>query len=434
MKILLFILFAIPSISFGAVTTQYSVTSNNGTISLTGNNIVGPTFTSNFTGKVNIIDVALYSPANTWDFTIPITAYVYEQTTGTPSQTANLGTLIATSATSTGNPSMGTTTTTAYANQTQFIFPDMNFVSGTTYQIVFSRATGQSLSFATGATTSQLRWHNAYNTSTAVYVSTTSTTQAGAFVLKYDNSLYVQDGIVTLSSPLENASYSNTFRLTGTYNNGQDEAYTHIQLRLPDWDLYKYYSIVPASVEGGEFDFIVSGLESGQYYAYVSLVIRDTDGNIDAITDEYESGYFTVGLGTNAGSQIDEWLPATCEGIDDILGCLQNAIYWTFVPSPDTLLDYKTLPETMKGIFPFVYFFQIRDIWTEAWDVGTTYTIPNITADTTIGEFTILKSTDFQELATSNVLAIFKTIFGAILLLGSLYYVYSRTLRLIDSH
>lgn len=116
--------------------------------------------------------------------------------------------------------------------------------------------------------------------------------------------------------------------------------------------------------------------------------------------------------------------------ISSITGCLKNAGIWLFYPSPDSIEQFKSLPEGLKEKFPFVYAFQTNTLLQELFNASSTASSSIGVNVPHFGDIEFLSRTKIEAVPYSNTV---KTILGYIAWLMAIQYVYYRVIRSHDS-
>jgi len=155
-----------------------------------------------------------------------------------------------------------------------------------------------------------------------------------------------------------------------------------------------------------------------------SLYVMNLDATSTIVTT---SSYGIQDYTTPRGLQ--EYPEYECS-ISSITGCLKNAGIWLFYPSPDSIEQFKSLPEALSGKFPFAYAFQINTLRQELVSASSTASSTIGVNVPGFGEITFISE---DMVASVPFTGTVRTILGWILWLLAIEYVYYRVIRSHDS-
>jgi len=151
---------------------------------------------------------------------------------------------------------------------------------------------------------------------------------------------------------------------------------------------------------------------------YAQAVIQDTNSYGTNIT---VSGIISFTIGIPTGTQVD----ASSCGTFDIICYIQAGANWLFVPSQESLDNFKNL--TLQNSFPFSYLYDMPVLYDDAFNHSAqsiTISIPWGSHTFTLLSTSMLEAISFQSLV--------RTIMGALCIFMTALFLYHKILKVHD--
>jgi len=151
-------------------------------------------------------------------------------------------------------------------------------------------------------------------------------------------------------------------------------------------------------------------------YVYFQLTTNATGGISTTTSVQYYSAVTEQGI---------EYQPC---GITDIGGCINNAFMYLFIPSTESVQEFADLSTELQGRFPFVYAYQVPELWSTLYNTTQSHTL-SVAATTTIGTITFISENQLEQLPLASTM---RTIMAYVLWLMLAITLYAQVRRIFS--
>jgi len=238
---------------------------------------------------------------------------------------------------------------------------------------------------------------------------------------------------VTITSPTNATSYeSNPIEFAGLYTNVH--TFNQIVFSLTNDSFSGSLYIPPISLP---FTTAYSQPWSFErnlgFQGTYELKARLYDSVTGSTTPWTSTISFSLGTTTIATSTRDTLpgapLPLDCSAID--IGChLKNAVMWTLYPSNQSIENFKSLNENLKGRSPFIYGYETPELVNSLFNTSQTATT---TISVTVNNFGTITFLSKEMLEAVPYASTVRTIISYIIWLGTVLFIYRKILKVHDN-
>jgi len=262
----------------------------------------------------------------------------------------------------------------------------------------------------------------------AVYISSTDTVYYGLWVWDTAWGAYVpDDGITSTPSPTATTYTQNPVTFSGTYNNGQSNAYNQILFDVTNttqgFEMAITKPTTMQSIEGATYSFDQNLPAVGNYTYQVRLWDSVNATGTPWVTGTgFGLGTTTIRTATSTNAFNDP-TPESCDTLD--IGCyIKVAIAWAFWPSQDSVDQFQSL--TLANSAPFQYAYDIGNVRNELLTASATSTLTVSVPFGSFGNITLLSASLLQAVPFSGTI---RTLLGYLLWFLFAELVYYQILR-----
>jgi len=184
----------------------------------------------------------------------------------------------------------------------------------------------------------------------------------------------------------------------------------------------------PFKLPQGKYDLLITFGNAGtgisgiipfeDSYVYITFSVNASGTLIAGQKAEYYDAESVV---------TDEYVRQPC-GLTDIGGCIANAFAYLFLPSAFTTDDIFIATEEIKTKAPFVYLYQVPDLWQTLYDTAQTAPL-SVSASTSIGTVSFISEAQLDAIPLTDTI---RTIIGYLLWIMLALTLYTRVRSIFD--